>query len=49
MSNIITLPLEILQQIFRELHSLTSGPGYLLIPPKGDDVNITDYPEVLET
>lgn len=49
MSKITTLPLEILQQIFRELQSLTSGPRYLLIPLKGDDVGITDHPEVLET
>jgi len=43
MSKITTLPLKILQQIFRELQSLTSGP------PKGDEVDITDHPEVLET
>jgi hypothetical protein len=49
MSKITTLPLEILQQIFRELQSLTSGPCYLLIPPQREDVDITDHPEVLET
>jgi hypothetical protein len=50
MSKITTLPLEILQQIFRELQSLTSGPRYLfLTSPEGDDVDITDHPEVLET
>jgi hypothetical protein len=49
MSKITSLPLEVLQQIFHELQSLTSGPRYRLVPPKLSDVQITDHPEVLET